>query len=411
MNRIRGRGESKRRVSLPCRRARFSPTIRLGEFLTYCEIVLRTFLCAFAQYGCPIWRGEWPLTFHLSNRWRWCRPGRSGSAGGTAPGWTCCWSCRCWWWHGWRSCPAIRCAVRSGWTRGGSPTRCGRRSGSSGCSPRRRRSGGRCCCAWCRTSGRRSGCGCCRWGSRWRRRWPAGCSAASSAASRGCWSGWPSRSCLACVPAMLVSNTTVFVSAAVLGALALRELWRRDWLRLAWVLAGGAGVVAVEGLVYATFAAGGNNAGMRAFWAHAFVPLSAGPGRAAGFVVTASRLELARIGFGPPLLAGALVVAGLVVLWRSGRPVVAGAVVLLAAEQVAAAAARLYPLFDIRTSMFFSVLLTACAALAVGSFVAWAWRRAGTAPLGIAAAVLAAILVVPAMRASQQHQMPLSRMR
>ncbi len=217
--------------------------------------------------------------------------------------------------------------------------------------------------------------------------------------------------CLACVPAMLVSNTTVFVSAAVLGALALRELWRRDWLRLAWVLAGGAGVVAVEGLVYATFAAGGNNAGMRAFWAHAFVPLSAGPGRAAGFVVTASRLELARIGFGPPLLAGALVVAGLVVLWRSGRPVVAGAVVLLAAEQVAAAAARLYPLFDIRTSMFFSVLLTACAALAVGSFVAWAWRRAGTAPLGIAAAVLAAILVVPAMRASQQHQMPLSRMR
>src|SRR6266568_3508799 len=105
--------------------------------------------------------------------------------------------------------------------------------------------------------------------------------------------------CLACVPAMLVSNTTVFVSAAVLGALALRELWRRDWLRLAWVLAGGAGVVAVEGLVYATFAAGGNNAGMRAFWAHAFVPLSAGPGRAAGFVVTASRLELARIGFGP----------------------------------------------------------------------------------------------------------------
>ncbi len=167
----------------------------------------------------------------------------------------------------------------------------------------------------------------------------------------------------------------------------------------------------LEGLVYATFAAGGNNAGMRAFWAHAFVPLSAGPGRAAGFVVTASRLELARIGFGPPLLAGALVVAGLVVLWRSGRPVVAGAVVLLAAEQVAAAAARLYPLFDIRTSMFFSVLLTACAALAVGSFVAWAWRRAGTAPLGIAAAVLAAILVVPAMRASQQHQMPLSRMR
>src|SRR6266516_2044966 len=51
MNRIRGRGESKRRVSLPCRRARFSPTIRLGEFLTCCEIVLRTF----SVRVCPIW--------------------------------------------------------------------------------------------------------------------------------------------------------------------------------------------------------------------------------------------------------------------------------------------------------------------------------------------------------------------
>jgi hypothetical protein len=216
---------------------------------------------------------------------------------------------------------------------------------------------------------------------------------------------------VACVPAIFLSNTTLFVSAALFGALGLLALARRAWRQLAWLAGAAAGALAAQGAVYLAFVGRGDNAGMQRYWAPAFVPVSSGGAAAFHFIATQGRLLLGRVGFGPALLSAALLVAGLVVLWRAGRPAVSLSVVLLAAEQVLAGALHRYPLFDLRTSMFYAVLLTACAALAVGSFAAWAWRRLLTAPLGVVAVAMAAALLAPAAHRAQRTYLPPSRMR
>jgi hypothetical protein len=217
--------------------------------------------------------------------------------------------------------------------------------------------------------------------------------------------------CAACVPAVLVSHATVFVSAAVLGALALRCLAERHWRRLRWMVGLGLAVAVVEGAVYLAFLSVGDNAGMQRYWAPFFVPLSSGPGHAAAFVASHLAGALGRAGFGPWALAAALAVAGLAALWRGRLPATALAVPLLLAELVVAGAAHRYPFLDERTSLFFTVLVTVCAGLGVGALVALAFRRPLTVPLGLLAAGLAAALLVPAGRAAVRKPMPASSLR
>ena len=212
--------------------------------------------------------------------------------------------------------------------------------------------------------------------------------------------------CLICVPALLVSHAAVLVSMAVLLALAAKALLTRDRLRLAWTVGLGAMTALVEGAAYLLLAAPGDNAALRAVWAPLFVPLGGGPGHAAAFVATRFELALRQVGFGPPLLAAALVCAGVVVLWRARLQATAAAVPLLAAVLVTAAAAGRYPLLDQRTSLFFTSLLNVVGALAVGQAVAWAWRRPATLALGLAAIAGAGALLVPAARSATAEASP-----
>jgi hypothetical protein len=212
--------------------------------------------------------------------------------------------------------------------------------------------------------------------------------------------------CLICVPALLVSHTAVLVSMAVLLALAAKALLTRDRLRLAWTVGLGAMTALVEGAAYLLLAAPGDNSALRAVWTPLFVPLGGGPGHAAAFVVTRFELALRQVGFGPPLLAAALVCAGVAVLWRARLQATAAAVPLLAAVLVTAAAAGRYPLLDQRTSLFFTSLLTVVGALAVGQAVAWAWRRPATLALGLAAIAGAGALLVPAARSAAAEASP-----
>jgi hypothetical protein len=217
--------------------------------------------------------------------------------------------------------------------------------------------------------------------------------------------------CAACLPAVLVSHVTVFVSAAVLAALALRCLAERRWRRLGRVVGLGLAVALLEGAVYLAFASAGDNAGMQRYWAPFFVPLSAGPGQAAAFVASRLAAALGRAGFGPWALAAALAVAGLAALWRGRLPATALAVPLLLAELVVAGAARRYPFLDERTSLFFTVLVTVCAGLGAGALLAPAFRRPLTAPIGLLGAGLAAALLLPAGRAAVRTPMPGSTLR
>jgi hypothetical protein len=227
--------------------------------------------------------------------------------------------------------------------------------------------------------------------------------------------GWSRRRlaalCLACIPAVLVSHVTVFVSAAVLGALLVRAVVARRWERLGWLVALGLGVAVIETAVYLAFAATGNNAAMQRFWDQRFVPLDQGLGPTAAFVGRGWTDALDRLGFGPWPLAAALVIAGLVALVRARLATVALAVCLLAGELVVAAAARRYPFLEQRTSIFLTTLLTVCGALGVGSAVVWSARRRATLPLGIVAALGVGVLLLPAARANALHPMPPSTLR
>jgi hypothetical protein len=227
--------------------------------------------------------------------------------------------------------------------------------------------------------------------------------------------GWSRRRlaalCLVCVPAVLVSHVTVLVSAAVLGALAVRALVQQRWERLGWFLVLGLGVAVVEAAVYLAFAAPGDNALMRRVWADEMIPLGRGVGPAAGFAADRFTDALQRIGFGPWPLAVAVVTAGLVALWRAGLPAVAAAVGLLAAELVVAAASQRYPLLDDRTSLFFTTLLTVCGAIGIASVVSWSARRRMALPLGVAVAVGAGALLLPAAHASAMQPLPPSSVR
>jgi hypothetical protein len=227
--------------------------------------------------------------------------------------------------------------------------------------------------------------------------------------------GWSRRRlatlCLACVPAALISHVTVFVSAAALGALAVRALAERRWQRLRWVVGLGLAVAAVEAALYLAFAASGNNPALTRWWADHMIPTGRGLGPAVGFVAARSADALGRVGFGPWPLAAAAVAAGLVALWRSRLPAVATAVCLLAAELLVAAATWRYPLLEERTSLFFTALLTVCGALGIAAVVAWSARRRGTLALGIAVAAGAGALLGPAAHAEAMRPMPPSTIR
>jgi hypothetical protein len=227
--------------------------------------------------------------------------------------------------------------------------------------------------------------------------------------------GWSRRRlaalCLACIPAALISHATVFVSAAVLGGLAVRILAERRWARLRGLVVLGLGVAAIELAVYLAFTAAGNNPAMRRSWADDMVPLGRGLQPAVGFMADRSASALGQIGFGPWPLAAMVVAAGLVVLTRSRLKAVAVAVCLLAVELVVAGASQRYPFLDDRTSLFFTTLLTVCGALGIASALSWSARRPVTLALGVAVAVGAGALLVPAAHEAAMQPMPPSRQR
>jgi hypothetical protein len=217
--------------------------------------------------------------------------------------------------------------------------------------------------------------------------------------------------CLVCIPALLVSHAALFVSGAVLGALAVRALVERRWERLGWLVGLGAGVAAVAAAVYLAFAAAGNNDAMRRAWTSWMVPVGDGLGPTVAVVATRSADALGRVGFGPWPLAAAAVTAGLVSLWRARLPATAVAVCLLAVELVLAGATQRYPFLDERTSLFFTSLLTVCGGLGVFAVLRWSGKRPLTVPLGVVATVTAGVLLVPAAYAQAMQPMPASTVR
>jgi hypothetical protein len=213
--------------------------------------------------------------------------------------------------------------------------------------------------------------------------------------------GWSLRrlAVLAAVAAVsfLVANTAPLITAAMFGGLVLAALVRRAWSRLGWLLVTGVGVGLVDGALYRAFVATGNAVAVERYWARWYIP-STDWQQAIDVTVGRTVVALARLALGPWPVALALILAGIITLWRAGVPAAALVVPVAFVEMIAAGLARQYPYFEGRTSMFLTVLATVVAAIGLaavaGLLLRWRW----TAALSLAVLIGIGAVFLPAAR-------------
>ena len=207
----------------------------------------------------------------------------------------------------------------------------------------------------------------------------------------------------------LLSNASMFLAVAVLVGLAGPLALRRSWPRLRQLGIVGLGIVAFDALVFVLVDRPGDTPALRAYWAGSYVPLHSGVADALHFLHFQAGAELQAVGLGPSLVAAALIVLGLVVLVRSGFAALALVVPLVAIEQVAAATAHRYPLWNDRTSTWFTVLLAVVAMIGVSGLARIVrsgvrgpdrrWVAVARIASGVVLAILVVTLATPTIRA------------
>ena len=209
----------------------------------------------------------------------------------------------------------------------------------------------------------------------------------------------------------LISNPAMVLGVGVLLVLAVTLLARRDLQRLGALIAVGAVTLVVDLLVFLTIIRPADTPALRELWAALYIPTHQGFGTLLHFVYFRAGAELQGVGMGPSLVVFALVLAGLVTLIRVGLPAVALVVPVITVEQVAVAGLHLYPLWDPRTSTWYTVILTVVAMVGVSGVVRFTIFAVRQAPahyrpiLGVAGtAAVAALLValtIPMVKADR----------
>jgi hypothetical protein len=202
----------------------------------------------------------------------------------------------------------------------------------------------------------------------------------------------------ACVPAALLSNTSLFVSAAAVAALGIRVLLRAEWRRLPGLLGLAAGVACVDLVALAWLLPARGDPTLIRYWAQigTFLPVHRGLHVAATVAGHRLAVALGDVGFGPWPVVVVLAVTGAVVLWRAGFPAVALSLPLLGAELVAASATRRFPFMEERTSLFALALVAVFCGTGVGAIAARLLGSRRTASLGVLGLVGGLALLAPA---------------
>jgi hypothetical protein len=161
------------------------------------------------------------------------------------------------------------------------------------------------------------------------------------------------------VPAgMLLSNMTAIAAPGVLGGLLVVALARRQWRRLVEVLVVGTATGVVVLAIYLGIAGRAQTSAMRDYWAGSLPRITELP----GYLGQQATLLTPFLGVPVPVML-ALFVAGVLTVFRYGRPGTAVAIVLLPVAAVALGLARVYPLLELRTSHFLLVTVAAVAGL------------------------------------------------
>jgi hypothetical protein len=205
---------------------------------------------------------------------------------------------------------------------------------------------------------------------------------------------------------MLLSHTVAFVGVAAFGAVCAVQLARRAWRRLAEAVVAGAGTAVLMLGVYEAFDARAVVPGLTAYWAGYYLPVTHGLQASSTFVI--SRFDAVHVffGLGPVWLGVPLFIAGLVTIFRLGRPATAIAVIALWPEMLAVSALKKYPFLDERTSTFLFAITVVVAAIGVaglGSLVR-PWLKGGVAAMLAATAVVA--FTVAAQPYVRSHSIP-----
>ena len=163
----------------------------------------------------------------------------------------------------------------------------------------------------------------------------------------------------------LISNAAVFLGLAMLACLAIVLALRRDVSKLRELAVVGGLTLAADLVLFVTVDLPGDTPSLRAYWDAFYIPSDHGFAAAVHFVHFQAGAELQSVGMGPSLLVFGLVVAGMVTLARLGFPALALVIPATTVEQMAASGTHLYPLWDSRTSTWYTVVLTVMALLGV----------------------------------------------
>jgi hypothetical protein len=215
----------------------------------------------------------------------------------------------------------------------------------------------------------------------------------------------------ACIVAFPFSSAAPFVAAGLFSGLAVATAARRAWRRLTQLAAAAAAVALAQVAFYAVVVSAGNNAVIRAYWAHRYIPSDQDFGAAVGFTADRFRQALESLGLGPWPVTGALIGLGLVALVRAGLGGVALAPPLIAACLVAAAALHRYPLLDRRTSLFVTTLWMVLAVLGLAWLVVQLTRWRPGAVLAAALMIAVTAALVPAARRAAARPLPAEHVR
>jgi hypothetical protein len=206
------------------------------------------------------------------------------------------------------------------------------------------------------------------------------------------------------VAGFLVSNTAPLVSAAGLAGLWLTALTARRWSRLPALTATTAALGLADAIFYRALVDNGNIAVLRDYWRLWYLPLGHGAGHAAHLGWQRLTAELGRLGWGPWWLALALVVVGLVTLWRAGLRALALTPPVIGAELLVLGLTRSYPFMEPRTSSFWAALLAVSAAIGLASLASLALRHRATVPVAVVGMVALGLLLVPGwIRTGEGH--------
>jgi hypothetical protein len=197
---------------------------------------------------------------------------------------------------------------------------------------------------------------------------------------------------------MLFSDTVAFVGAGAFAAVCVVQLVRRDWRRLAQSIVVGAITGILILAVYKGFDARAVTPSLT-YSPHfaSYYPPRRHLRELVDFVISKLQAENSHFGLGPLWLVAVTFVAGVVTVFRRGRPITGTALALLWPEMLLISALHLYPFLDARTSTFLFAVTTVTAAVGVAGMCSLLlpWLK-GMLAAGLAVAALAGFMVASA---------------